>query len=113
MGTDDYAETGATSRFIFIRRRHAPRDELNTAADAIRAALREGVTVQDVVLIPEDDITCDADGETLTVMLRLTWIETAEETGDLWRIWYMVKVTGCAGGKSRAARKGPQECKTV
>ena len=58
------------------------RDELNTAADAIRAALREGVTVQGVVLIPEDDITCDADGETLAVMLRLTWIETAEETGE-------------------------------
>ena len=60
-----------------------PRDELNTAADAIRAALREGVTVQDVVLIPEERHFLrrrrrDAAG----IMLRLAWIETAEETGE-------------------------------
>ena len=79
MGTDDYAEIEI---YFYPADGTRPRDELNTAADAIRAALREGVTVQDVVLIPEDDITCDADGETLTVMLRLTWIETAEETGE-------------------------------
>ena len=83
MGTDDYAETGCDIEIYFYPADGTrPRDELNTAADAIRAALREGVTVQGVVLIPEDDITCDADGETLAVMLRLTWIETAEETGE-------------------------------
>ena len=96
MGTDDYAETGCDIEIYFYPADGTrPRDELNTAADAIRAALREGVTVQDVVLIPEDDIACNADvmdtywtaflnadGETLTVMLRLTWIETAEETGE-------------------------------
>ena len=83
MGTDDYAETDCDIEIYFYPADGTrPRDELNTAADAIRAALREGVTVQGVVLIPEDDITCDADGETLAVMLRLTWIETAEETGE-------------------------------
>ena len=83
MGTDDYAETGCDIEIYFYPADGTrPRDELNTAADAIRAALREGVTVQGVVLIPEDDITCDVDGETLAVMLRLTWIETAEETGE-------------------------------
>ena len=66
MGTDDYAETGCDIEIYFYPADGTrPRDELNTAADAIRAALREGVTVQGVVLIPEDDITCDADGETL------------------------------------------------
>ena len=63
------------------------------------------MTVQDVVLIPEDDITCDADGETLAVMLRLTWIETAEETGEFMEeMVYGQEVTGRAGGESRAAQ---------
>ena len=71
MGTDDYAETGCDIEIYFYPADGTrPRDELNTAADAIRAALREGVTVQDVVLIPEDDITCDADGETLAQSLQ-------------------------------------------
>ena len=40
MGTDDYAETGCDIEIILSRDGTRPRDELNTAADAIRAALR-------------------------------------------------------------------------
>ena len=83
MGTDDYAETGCDIEIYFYPADGTrPRDELNTAADAIRAALREGVTVQDVVLIPEDDIACDADGETLgTYVPDAMWDFLKEQYG--------------------------------
>lgn len=60
-----------------------PRDELNTAADALGAALREGVDVQGVRLIPDGPVACDADGEVLAVLLTLMWTESAEETGEM------------------------------
>lgn len=84
MGTDCYAETGCNVEIYFYPQDGTrPRDELLTAAEAIRAALREGVAVQGVWLTPEDGITADADGETLAVLLRLEWIETAGETGEM------------------------------
>ena len=47
--------------------------------------------MQDVVLIPEDDITSDADGETLAVMRGSPGSRPPRRPANLWRIWNMDK----------------------
>ncbi len=78
--TAEYAERGAEAEiYYYPKDGHAPRDELLTAADALRAALGEGIDVGGVWLYLEDEIETDASDGVLAVMLRLEWVETAEE----------------------------------
>ena len=58
---------------------HAPRNELLTAAEALRSSLGEGIDIGGVWLYPEDGIETDASDGVLAAMLRLEWIETAGE----------------------------------
>ena len=77
MGTDDYAETGADVEIYFY-----PRDEVQEAAQALRCALRPGISVGGVVLEIADTIETELSDSVLTLMFRLEWVETAAETGE-------------------------------
>ena len=62
--TAEYAERGAEVEiYYYPKDAHAPRNELLTAAEALRASLGEGIDI----------------GGVLAAMLRLEWIETAGE----------------------------------
>ena len=78
--TAEYAERGAEVEiYYYPKDAHAPRNELLTAAEALRAALGEGIDIGGVWLYPEDGIETDASDGVLAAMLRLEWIETAGE----------------------------------
>lgn len=65
--------------YYYPKDAHAPRSELLTAAEALRASLGEGIDIGGVWLYPEDGIETDASDGVLAAMLRLEWIETAGE----------------------------------
>ena len=76
----EYAERGGEVEiYYYPKDAHAPRNELLTAAEALRCALGEGVDIGGVWLYPEDGIETDASDGVLAAMLRLEWIETAGE----------------------------------
>ena len=78
--TAEYAERGAEVEvYYYPKDAHAPRNELLTAAEAVRAALGEGIDVGGVWLYLEDEIETDASDGVLACALRLEWIETAGE----------------------------------
>ena len=78
--TAEYAERGAEGEiYYYPKDAHAPRNELLTAAEALRAALGEGIDVGGVWLYLEDEIETDASDGVLAATLRLEWIETAGE----------------------------------
>lgn len=78
--TAEYAERGAEVEvYYYPKDAHAPRNELLTAAEALRSSLGEGIDIGGVWLYPEDGIETDASDGVLAAMLRLEWIETAGE----------------------------------
>lgn len=78
--TAEYAERGAEVEiYYYPKDAHAPRRELLTAAEAVRAALGEGIDVGGVWLYLENEIETDASDGVLAATLRLEWIETAGE----------------------------------
>lgn len=78
--TSDYAERGAEVEiYYYPKDTDAPQRELLVAADALRAALGEGVDVAGFRLFTAEEIGSDAGDDVLAVTLRLEWIETAEE----------------------------------
>ena len=83
MGTDDYAETGVDVEIYFYPANSSrPRDEVQTAAQALRLALRPGIPVGGVVLEIAETIETDMSDSVLSLMFRLEWVETAAEEGE-------------------------------
>lgn len=83
MGTDDYAERDVDVEiYYYPRDAEQPRDELARAAETLRVLLRTGVTVGGAVLEVADTVDSDTTDGILALMLRLEWIETAEDEGE-------------------------------
>ena len=59
-----------------------PRDECDTVADKLLAALDEGFEAGGVWIPLDEDASCDSSQDVLMVQFSASWVETAEETGE-------------------------------
>lgn len=90
FGTLSYAERGVDVEIYFYPEdKERPRDEINEASQALKAALRTGIFVEDFPIELEDRIEADASGGILALMFRLFWIEIAEEDGEFMEDLYL------------------------
>ena len=60
-----------------------PRDECDAVADKLLAALDEGFEAGGIWIPLDEDASCDSSQDVLVVQFSASWIETAEETGEL------------------------------
>ena len=59
-----------------------PRDECDTVADKLLAALDEGFEAGGIWIPLDEDASCDSSQDVLVVQFSASWVETAEETGE-------------------------------
>ncbi len=59
-----------------------PRDECDTVADQLLAALDSGFTAGGIYIPLDEDASCDSAQDVLVVQFSASWVETAAEDGE-------------------------------
>ncbi|BFL41509.1 DUF6838 family protein [Agathobaculum massiliense] len=59
-----------------------PRDECDAVADQLLAALDGGFEAGGIWLPLDEDASCDSSQDVLACQFSVSWVETAEETGE-------------------------------